>query len=346
MPIDNDVQYMTAALEEARLGIGKTSPNPAVGAVLVNCSGRIVAAGHHHRAGGPHAEIECLRAFAGPMRPKTKLYITLEPCSSAGRTPPCTDAIIAAGIKEVVIGAIDPNPTHAGRGAEILRRAGITVRTGVIAADCSVLNETWNKWITTRRPFVIAKCGMTLDGRLTKPPRENRWITGMEARKHAHSLRAQVDAVLIGAQTLRADNPRLTARGVGARRQPWRIVLTRSRELPKTRHLFSDRHADRTLVFYDTPLSSVLDQLGAREITSVLIEGGGDVLGQALDARLIDKAQIYLAPLFTGGPTIAFGGVGAGSTAMAARLRAIRYQRLGQDILITGYPAYDDAGRE
>lgn len=341
----DDIKFMAAALEAARRGLGNTSPNPAVGAVLVDDDRKVISTGYHHRAGGPHAEIECLRGVTGRLPRITKLYVTLEPCSSTGRTPPCTDMIIAAGIKEVTIGAIDPNPGHAGRGVEILRKAGVTVRTGVLAKECSALNEAWNKWITTRRPFVIAKCGMSLDGRLTKPPGESRFLTGMPARRHAHALRAQVDAILIGAETLRADNPRLTARGVGARKQPWRIVLSRSRKLPRAHHLFSDHGADRTRVYHEN-LPAVLADLGAREITSVLIEGGGDVLGQALDARMIDKVQLYFAPVFSGGPTVAFAASGVTSTAEAPRLRDVQYQRVGDDICLTGYPTYPNADLE
>ena len=262
-----------------------------------------------------------------------RLYVTLEPCSTAGRTPPCTEALIAAGLRQIVVGAIDANPRHAGRGIKILRKAGIDVRTGVLAAECATLNEAFNKWIVTGRPWVIAKCGMTLDGRLTRPPHEPRWITSPAARQHANRFRARVDAILIGAETLRTDDPRLTARVVPGARQPWRIVLSRSGRMPRSAHLFADRFADRTLVFRNQTLAAVLQELGQREITSVLIEGGGDVLGQALDGRLIDQVQIYLGPIFTGGPVVAFAGVGADSTQSGARLRDVRYERIGDDIL-------------
>jgi diaminohydroxyphosphoribosylaminopyrimidine deaminase / 5-amino-6-(5-phosphoribosylamino)uracil reductase len=262
----------------------------------------------------------------------------LEPCSTEGRTPPCTSAIIRAGAKNVVVGARDVNPRHSGRGIIQLRNAGVTVQEGVLADECTQLNETFNKWILTGLPFVIAKCGMSLDGRLTRPPGESRWITGPDARHDAHRLRARVDAVLVGAETVRADNPRLTVRGVGKARQPWRVVLTRSGQLPRQAHLLSDKFAARTLIFKRKSLGSVLNDLGKRGITSVLLEGGGEVLGEALDKRLIDKVQIYLGPALTGGPVVAFPGEGAAKTADALRLREIEYQQIGQTISISGHP--------
>jgi len=331
---------MRAALTEARRGIGSASPNPAVGAVLVRGK-RVISRGYHRASGLPHAEIECLAAApTGSLRPAT-LYITLEPCSTIGRTPPCTDAIVRAGVGRVVIGATDPNPLHGGRGIDQLRASGIRVTTAVLVAECSQLNEAFSKWIVTGKPFVIAKCGMSLDGRLTRAPNEERWLTGPVARRHAMRLRAQVDAILIGAETLRRDNPRLTTRGIPGGRQPWRVVLSRSGKLPRDAHLFADRFAARTLVYRNKALRQVLADLGRREITSVLIEGGGNVLGQAFDARLVDKVQFYLAPLFTGGPVLAVAGKGAGSTAGGAKLSQTRFERIGPDLIVTGYPRWD-----
>src|SRR5262249_33340215 len=204
-----------------------------------------------------------------------------EPCSTEGRTGPCTDAILQAGVRNVVVGAIDLNRRHSGKGIVQLRNAGVSVREGVLADDCAQINEAFNKWIVTGRPFVIAKCGMSLDGRLTRPGGEARWITGRSARRHAHELRARVDAILVGAETARADNPRLTVRGVRGARQPWRVVLTRSGKLPRRAHLFSDRFSSRTLIYQGKSLDTVLKNLGEEGVTSVLIEGGGETLGQA-----------------------------------------------------------------
>src|SRR4030095_6637424 len=313
-------EFMCAALKEAKKALGRTSPNPAVGAVLV-VDNQIVAKGHHREAGRDHAEVECLRNFAAPVPVRATLYVTLEPCSTEGRTAPCTDAIRKAGVRNVVVGAMDVNPRHSGKGIVQLRNAGARVREGILADDCAQINEAFNKWIVTGRPFVIAKCGMSLDGRLPRPAGEPRWITGDSARSHAHHFRARVDAILVGAETVRADNPLLTVRGVRSARQAWRVVLTRSGKLPQRAHLFSDRRAARTLIYRRKSLAAVLKNLGEREVTSVLIEGGGEVLGQALDARVIDKVQLYLGPILTAGPIIAFPGRGAKTAASALPLQ-------------------------
>jgi len=337
MTTERDEQFMRAALTEAKRALGQTSPNPAVGAVLV-ISNQIAAKGHHREAGRDHAEIACLRDFCAKVPAHATLYVTLEPCSTAGRTGPCTEAILNSGVRRVVVGAIDVNPRHCGRGIALLRDAGLSVRQGILADECARLNESFNKWIVTGRPFVIAKCGMSLDGRLTRPAGESRWITGRSARQHANHLRARVDAVLVGAETIRADNPRLTFRGSRCARQPCRIVLTRSGKLPHRAHIFSDHLSTRTLTFKGKSLRAVLKSLGKRGITSVLIEGGGEVLGEALDTRLIDKVQLYLGPILTGGPVIAFPGRGAAQAANALRLRDVSYQQIKQDVCVTGYP--------
>lgn len=332
-----DERFMREALREAKKAEGQTSPNPAVGAVLV-VDNYIVARGHHRGAGHDHAEIECLRNFGTQMPARATLYITLEPCSTVGRTAPCTNAILKTGIRKVVVGAIDVNPRHRGRGIRQLRNAGIKVREGILAEDCARINEAFNKWIVSGQPFVIAKCGMSLDGRLTRAPGEPRWISGPSARHHARQLRGRVDAILVGAETVRVDNPRLTVGGVHRARQPWRVVLTRSTNLPRQARLFSDRWAGRTLIYQGKSLTSVLKDLGKRSVTSVLIEGGGEVLGQALDARLIDKVQIYLGPILTGGPVVAFPGRGAHSTSNAIRLSDVSYWRIGENVCLTAYP--------
>jgi diaminohydroxyphosphoribosylaminopyrimidine deaminase/5-amino-6-(5-phosphoribosylamino)uracil reductase len=337
----SDEKFMRAALREAECGRGQTSPNPAVGAVIVR-GGRIVARGFHRRAGEEHAEIAALAALkkAALARGAT-LYVTLEPCSTHGRTPPCSDAIIQAGFARVVIGAIDPNPRHAGRGIGILRAAGIAVETGVLGVECTALNRAYNKWIVTRMPWVIAKAGLSLDGRFTRPPGEGQWLTSVASRAHAMTLRAYTDAILIGAGTLRADNPRLTIRGVPGfeNKQPWRVVLTRREHLPKAAHVFTDASRDRTLVFRGKSLRVVLRELGRRAITSVLIEGGGAVLGNAFDHRLVDEVHFYLAPLLCGGPRV-IAGHGAGSGAASTALRDVRYARIGDDLHVSGLTAY------
>lgn len=330
----DDVKFMRAALREARRGAGLTSPNPAVGAVIVR-GGRIVARGFHRCAGMPHAEIEAIAALKNPrLASGAILYVTLEPCSTLGRTPPCVAAILRNGFARVVVGAIDPNPAHAGRGVEMLRAAGVEVVTGVLESECRDLNFAFNKWIVTGMPFVIAKAALSLDGRLTRPPREGQWLSNAASRADAQRLRASVDAILVGAGTVRADNPRLTVRGIPGFRQPWRVIVARRGPLPKDAHVFTDKHRERTLVFRDRTLRAVLRELGRREISSVLIEGGGAVLGDAIDRRLVDRVQLYLAPFLCGGPNV-IGGRGAASTAESLPLRNPRYTRIGDDLLMT-----------
>ena len=330
-------KFMRAALLQAKKGLGTTSPNPAVGAVLVSRN-RIIARGHHRRAGSDHAEIDCLRKLDDPIPAEAVLYVTLEPCSTRGRTAPCANYIIQRGVRRVVIGTVDPNPKHRGRALGLLHAAGVDVRTGVLENECMRLNEAFNKWIVNGEPFVIAKCGMSLDGYLTRPPGETRWLTSESSRTHAHQLRAFVDAIIVGAETIRRDNPRLTVRKGPRRTQPLRVILTKSGRLPQNATIFRDPEKERTVVYRNRSLRAVLRDLGRREITSVLIEGGGDVLSQALDQRLIDKVQIYIAPIFTGGGVLAFGGKGAALTQQSLRLDSPRYERIGQDICITGYP--------
>jgi diaminohydroxyphosphoribosylaminopyrimidine deaminase/5-amino-6-(5-phosphoribosylamino)uracil reductase len=334
---------MAAAIEEARKGIGHTSPNPAVGAVIVR-DHAIIGRGYHRKAGEPHAEIEAIRGLHSEAEARgATLYVTLEPCSTSGRTPPCIDAIIRAGFSRVVIGAIDPNPAHAGRGVELLRKAGIETVTGILDTQCTELNPGFNHWIRTGRPWVIAKVGMSLDGRITRPPGEGRWITNEISRAQVHRLRARVDAIVIGAETLRTDNPLLTVRGVEGARQPWRVVLTRSGNLPSSSHLFTDAHADRTRVFSRRTLRSVLEELGRDEITSVLIEGGTRVLGEAFDECLVHHAHFYIAPLLAGGSNPAIGGLGVPSTAAAPRLVAPQFERLKDDLHVWGDVVYPGA---
>jgi diaminohydroxyphosphoribosylaminopyrimidine deaminase / 5-amino-6-(5-phosphoribosylamino)uracil reductase len=335
----NDERFMRAALVEAAKAVGRTSPNPAVGAVLVS-KNRIIARGHHRAAGKPHAEIECLRRHQSSLPTDATLFVTLEPCSTTARTGPCTQAIINSGIKNIVIGSVDVNPLHHGRGISLLQGAGLNVRAGVLADECRRLNEQFNKWIVTGLPFVLAKCGMSVDGRLTRGDGDSKWITSAAARRHSRNLRAQVDAIVVGAETIRKDNPRLTVRGAAGARQPLRVILSRTGKLPRDAIIFRDQFKDLTVVYRNQSLRSVLKKLGKRQIISVLIEGGGQVLGEALDDELIDKIQVYVAPLFTGGAVVAFGGTGVANTTDAARVERISFQQIGSNICVTGYPSY------
>lgn len=338
IPAD-DVRFMRLALREASKGVGRTSPNPAVGAVIVR-AGRVLSRGYHHAAGQPHAEIEALRALKNSeLAQGATIYVTLEPCSTHGRTPPCTDAILGAGLARVVIGATDPNPHHAGRAKALLEARGVSVSEGVLDEECRWLNPGFNRWIVSGLPWVIAKAAITLDGRLSRPPGEGQWLSGPEARAHAHQQRARVDAILIGAGTLRADNPRLTVRGVATGeilpKQPWRVVLTRSGNLPVDAHLFTDEWKDRTLVFRDQSLLETLRDLGRRQVTSVLIEGGKAVLAQAFAAGLVNEVQFYLTPLLSGGDSEAMSIDGL-ARPIVPSLRFPSYTKFGPDVFLSG----------
>jgi diaminohydroxyphosphoribosylaminopyrimidine deaminase / 5-amino-6-(5-phosphoribosylamino)uracil reductase len=335
--VDVDERYMRLALRQARKGLGRTSPNPAVGAVLVR-AGEVLATGWHRRAGGPHAEIEALAALPSlELAAGGTLYVTLEPCSTVGRTPPCTGAIINAKIARVVIGAIDPNPHHQGRGLDQLRQAGIKVTSGILEEECGTLNVGFNKWIATGLPWVVAKVAQSLDGRITRPAGEPQWLSNSRSVRLAHSLRATVDAILVGAETVRRDNPRLTVRTGMTEVQPWRVVVTRSGHLPGEANLLTDQYRDRTLIYQGIAWLDVLRALGAKGVTRLLVEGGGDVLGQLNDLELIDELWCVFTPLLTGGNKPSFAGTGVESMANASRLQRIRYKRIGNDVLVTGH---------
>ena len=327
---------MQIAIEEAKQGIGLTVPNPIVGAVIVKNS-QILAKGHHHAAGEPHAEIEALRQLTNSQTRGATIYISLEPCSSHGRTPPCTEAIIGTGISRVVYGATDPDPRHQGRAGKILRKAGIEVIEGMLEDDCAALNPHWNHRIAKGLPWVIAKAGMSLDGRLDSPP-QHRWITSAASRREAMHLRASVEAILVGGGTIRADDPSLTIRGIKLSKghpQPRRIIWSRSGELPKKAQVFTDSHRDRTLVFTGISLRKVLQELGKRGISSVLIEGGGQTLGEAFDRKLVDEIRFFIAPIIQGGNVPSVGGQGAGSNEEALRLTDVSYKKIGSDVMVS-----------
>jgi diaminohydroxyphosphoribosylaminopyrimidine deaminase/5-amino-6-(5-phosphoribosylamino)uracil reductase len=321
-----DEVFMRLAIREARKGLGKTHPNPAVGAVLVR-NDQLISKGWHRAAGSAHAEIEALRKAPKPAG--CTLYVTLEPCSTHGRTPPCTQAIIEAGISRVVYGATDPNPSHAGRAKKILQKAGVEVSSGVLAEECSAINAAWNKWIATGLPFVTAKVGMSLDGRIASFP-GRRWITSEAARADAMKLRARCDAILVGAETVRIDNPSLTIRGVAKARQPWRVVWSRSGILPPDSTILTDEFRERTLVFTGKTLKSILRDLAQRGVQHVLIEGGGRTHGEAFQKGLVDRIVFYIAPVLLGGDVASIGGIGK----MNISLANPSFKKIGPDLQI------------
>ena len=332
-----DQQWMQLALLEAKKGSGRTAPNPIVGAVIVQ-QGTLIARGYHTAAGHPHAEVEALRALATPEQAAgATIYVTLEPCSTTGKTPPCTTAIIEAGLTRVVYGATDPNPHHQGRAQQLLEQAGISVTTGVLAKQCTALNAHWNYRMRTGVPWVIAKCGRSLDGRIASPP-DRRWITSPASRHDAMRLRAKVDAILVGGATIRTDNPSLTIRGLRQPKQslqPWRVVWTHTGNIPSTATILTDAHRDRTLIITGKSLEGTLRELAERGISSVLIEGGGQTLGAAFDQGLVNEVRFYVAPLLLGGPTPAVGGKGF-SFPEGAKVHKISYRTIGDDLVISG----------
>ncbi len=296
-----DLRWMRCALDLARRGLGHTSPNPCVGAVIVR-GGRLLGQGWHRAAGKPHAEVEAVRDAhrQGHRLQGSTLYVTLEPCCTYGRTPPCTELILREKFKRVVVGATDPNPAHAGRAYTILRNAGITVTEGVLAEACADLNRAFNHWITTGQPWVILKLALTADGALALPPGQGRWLTSLPARREVHQLRATCDAILVGAGTLRADRPRLTVRGIRGARQPLRLILSRSGSLPPDAPVFTDRWRERTRVIRRGSLPGILNQLGREGVTSVLVEGGARITDALIRAGCVHELIVFIAPKWAG----------------------------------------------
>jgi diaminohydroxyphosphoribosylaminopyrimidine deaminase/5-amino-6-(5-phosphoribosylamino)uracil reductase len=333
---------MRRALRMAKKGWGQTNPNPMVGAVLVR-DGREIAAGFHARAGLPHAEIEALRRVGDAAR-GAALFVTLEPCSTHGRTPPCTQAILDAGIRRVVIGCLDPNPQHAGAAVGMMRTAGVEVTVGVEEASCRSLNEAFFSWITRRRPFVVLKLAMTLDGKIATAGGQSRWISGEPARRFVQRLRQWSDAIMVGGGTARQDNPSLTVRTPqNWAPQPRRIVWSRDSHLPRDLHVWDDAAAPPIVAAPDSTAQwlEFLRALGGKEVTALLIEGGGELAASALRAKIVDKVLFFLAPKILGGrgSRPAVGGPDPGSLEDALPLQHVRTRRVGSDILVTGYPA-------
>jgi diaminohydroxyphosphoribosylaminopyrimidine deaminase / 5-amino-6-(5-phosphoribosylamino)uracil reductase len=299
------------ALELAERGRGTTHPNPVVGAVLVR-DGEVVGEGWHERKGGPHAEVAALAA-AGERARGATLYVSMEPCAHHGSTPPCTEAIIAAGVAKVVAGSLDPNPEARG-GFEVLRAAGVEVENMDLFA-ARTQNEAWRVWVSEGRPFVILKLAVTLDGRVAVPGA--RWISGEASRRRVHELRAQVDAVAVGMGTVRADNPELTARDVGAERQPRRLAFGRG---------------PAELEVRSGPLREELDGLAAEGVQSLLLEGGPTLAAAFLRADLVDKLMLFVAPRIAGAGTLF-----APELEEPIELRHPTAERLGEDLLLTAY---------
>lgn len=314
-----DAEYLARALELAERGRGGTAPNPVVGAVLVR-DGEVVGEGWHERAGAPHAEIVALEAAGEDARGAT-LYVSLEPCAHHGRTPPCADALLAAGVTRVVAAVGDPNPETNGEGFDRLRAAGVDVELpgGELEWRARVQNEAFRVWVADGRPFVVYKAAVTLDGRVTLPG--SRWVSGEESRRRVHELRATVDAVVVGMGTVRADDPQLTARGVEAARQPRRLAFG-SGPLPE----------GSELELVSGPLEEELARLAAEGVQSLLLEGGPTLATSFLAAGLVDKLMLFVAPRLSGACPHWLGGI-----EQPLDLTHQTAERVGEDVLLTGY---------
>jgi diaminohydroxyphosphoribosylaminopyrimidine deaminase/5-amino-6-(5-phosphoribosylamino)uracil reductase len=356
-------KFMRAALRLARRGQGATSPNPIVGALLVK-NGRIIGRGWHRRAGCPHAEIE---AINDAVRRKMKLsgatlYVTLEPCSTHGRTPPCTEAIPEAGIRKVVIGATDPNPKHAGRGLALLRAAGIQVETGMLAREIERANEAFRHWIVEQTPFVILKSALTLDGKIATSSGQSQWITNQKSRALGMQLRRETDAILVGINTVLRDNPRLTPRPPIARLFPHRrIVLDTQGRTPLNARVLREQKVSPTIIVvgrsaprkrierlakkatvWRAPLRAetidlawVLKRLGSISVTSLLVEGGGKVNGAFLEQNLVQRIAFFYGPLVLGDAASPRAVAGNRITPLGINLVDFKFRVLDDDLFLS-----------
>lgn len=358
----DDAGFMRLAVRLGRRGLGRTAPNPPVGAVVV-ASGHVVGRGYHHAAGQPHGEIEALRDAGARARGGT-LYVTLEPCNHHGRTPPCTDAILAAGLRRVVYGVRDPNPAVRGRGAERLRRRGVAVEGGVEAAACAELLAAFASVARRGRPLVTLKLAATLDGRIATRSGASRWITGAPARRMVHRLRDQTDAVMVGAGTVRADDPQLTCR-LPRGRDPLRVVVDGRLRVPLAARVLTNESARGTLLAtvinkgrkLETlrrrgvavevlpgragvlSLRRLLERLAARGVHSVLIEGGAALAAAALRERVVDRLLLFIAPKLIGGDGRGLlGPLGVVTMGDALGLNIERVSRIGDDWLVQAAP--------
>jgi diaminohydroxyphosphoribosylaminopyrimidine deaminase/5-amino-6-(5-phosphoribosylamino)uracil reductase len=358
---------MRAALRLARRGAGTVSPNPLVGAILVR-EGKIVGSGYHRFFGGPHAERYALE-IAGEKARGADLYINLEPCSHFGKTPPCSDALIAAGIRRAFIGMQDPNALVSGSGIKKLAAAGIAVETGILERECRQLNEAFVKYITSRFPFVCLKLAASLDGKIATSSGDSTWITGAASRALVHSLRSRVDAVMVGIGTVLSDDPQLTARlHPGANKNPLRVIVDSTLRTPLRSRLLATARNVPTIIATtaNSPksraaavtqsgaelltmparngrvnLKLLMKKLGQRGIASVLIEGGSELSAAALQDGIVDKVLFFYAPKIIGGinayPMV--GGAGSKKLSRAITIKDIRYRKVGDDILVEGYIA-------
>lgn len=361
---DQHVRLMRRALTLARKGVGRTSPNPAVGCVIVR-DGVIVGEGWHRRAGTPHAEVHALR-MAGDLARGADVYVTLEPCAHFGRTPPCADALVAAGVGRVFVAMVDPNPKVAGKGVAIIRKAGIAVTVGVCERESGLLNEPFVKHVTTGLPFVILKSALTLDGKTATASGDSRWITGERSRQMVHRLRDRVDAIMVGVGTVLADDPQLTVRHLRGR-DPLRVVVDSGLRMPVDARMLAQASGAGTVIATTADgndrgealrcrgaellvcrerdgrvdLADLLRKLGNRGVQSILLEGGATLAGEFVRQGLVDKVMFFYASKIVAGEGRGlFTGRGAEMMADAISLSDVTLARIGDDFLVTGYPEH------
>lgn len=355
--------FMRIALEEAAKGLGRTSPNPVVGAVLVK-GGRIIARGYHKKAGTAHAEVVALEA-AGAKAKGADLYTTLEPCDHYGRTPPCSLAILEAGVRRVICASSDPNPKVSGKGVARLRRGGVQVLTGVLAQEADKLNRPFFKVMRTGLPWVTLKAAVTLDGKLATATGDSRWVTGEPARAWVHRLRDSVDVILVGANTVRKDDPKLTTRlPGGGGKDPLRVIVDSHLRLSPGYTVFTQRSAARTVIAtLEDPegrkarrflsqgvevwqvrqkadrvdLKALLRRIAKGGLNHVLVEGGAEMYGSFLRAHLADALALFLAPKLIGSPGLSWAGdLGVKEMVQAVAVKDLSFERFGEDMLLQG----------
>ncbi len=330
-----DEKWMKAALEEARKGIGLVSPNPPVGAIVVK-NGKEISRGWHRGSGLEHAERIALRGLNPEELEGAVIYVTLEPCSTQGRTGSCCELIVGSGLSKVVYGVRDPNPVHLGRADAILGAAGIEVVVGVCEEQCADLIRGFVMAQTKQRPWVMVKTAMSLDGKISRPGGESQWLTGEEARGFVQELRGEVDAILTSSETLRIDDPRLTLRGPGLREgklQPWRVILSRKDMEPKGFQVFEDDHRERTIVMDGNDLQEAMRSLvHDYGVNTVLVEAGGVLVDAFLELGLVDEWVGFLAPVVCGGDKLALGGKGIDELENRIQLDRVTTGICGDDV--------------
>lgn len=327
-----DEFFLKYAIKLAKKGLSWTNPNPLVGAVIVK-NNRIIGQGFHRQIGQAHAEIEALNNLSGNLKGAT-LYINLEPCASFGKTPPCVDTIIKAGIKKVVFSTVDPNPKNKLKGLAKLKKAGTETSVGLLENEARLLNESFFTFHEKGRPYVAIKFASSLDGKMATYTGDSKWITNEKARNYARNLRSEFQAVLVGVNTVIKDNPHLGVR-IKGKKNPLRIILGSRQQIPARSQVLRDQNV---LIISPSSIKDLLLILREKEIISILVEGGGETLGNFIDSRIIDKVYVFHAPILIGGKkAISIGGKGIETISESLKLKNVSFKRFADNMLMTGY---------